>query len=482
MQQGQEALEEEKRVGLLLGWFLFQPPKSQLGRVLSNGKNHSVVELKNKERLYCISLPELSLQEAELAAGAFEEYKSTANPEIEELSALDVFFLDYCGKNSFVLDSEQQAYLLELLRLMVYGFGPLSKLLENESLEEIAIIGLGKEKPVMVFDKGLGSWIRTNLYYASEASVKNLVNKMSRKLGKRLSMQTPRLNAMLPDGSRLSCSISPVSFLGPNVTIRKFGKKPFTPSELVANNTASKEAMGFLQLAFECDCSVLIAGNTGSGKTSLLNALFRFVPGNERVIVVEETPELNFSHLEHLVKLNVSEGLNVGMNELIVDSLRMRPDRVVVGEVRNAEEVRAFIDTLLAGQGKGSYCTFHAQSSRDALTRMKKLGVLEIDLLALDLIVMQKRWTTIQKGERAEKRRIVEICEVLERDGRPVLNALFEFEYAKDCLKKVGESKRIREKFEKSLNSGNPESFGKAVAEKAGEIGKNAGKAKRLME
>jgi Flp pilus assembly CpaF family ATPase len=346
-------VEEKARIGLLLGWFLFQPSSREIARVLSKGREFRIVELKSKELLYCINgIPELSLQEAEVLANAFEEFKSIEDREFEESGSIELFFSDYCLRNLLELDNEQQEYLKELLRLLAYGFGPLSRLLENEGLEEIAITGVGFEKPVRVFDKKQG-WLKTNLCYCSEITVKNLVNKMARKLGKRLSLQNPRLNAMLSDGSRLCCSIEPVSGLGPNATIRKFGKKPFIPVELAENHTVSLEALAFLQIAFQTDSSVLIAGNTGSGKTSTLNALFEFVPKNERIIVVEETPELNFPQ-EHLVKLNVSEGLQIGMKDLIVDSLRMRPDRIVVGEVRNSEEVLAFVDTMLAGQGKGS--------------------------------------------------------------------------------------------------------------------------------
>ncbi|MDO8647553.1 MAG: ATPase, T2SS/T4P/T4SS family [Candidatus Diapherotrites archaeon] len=348
----EQAIDETAKAGFLLGWVLWQPAREKMLKTVFENESCRIVELKGKELLYCINLPELSIQEAGLLAEAFEEFKLLSNPEFEELNNLEFFFKEFCDRNLVQIDSGQEEYLLEILRLSAFGFGPLSRLLENESIEEIAITGLGKEKPVRVFDRKLG-WLKTNFSYANQSSVKNAVNKMARRLGKRLSMQNPRLNAMLPDGSRLSCSIEPVSFLGPNVTIRKFGKKPFSPLDLAANKTATAEALAFLQIAFQTDSSVLIAGNTGSGKTSLLNALFCFVPENERIIAVEETPELKIMH-EHLIKLNVSEGLNVGMKDLIIDSLRMRPDRVIVGEVRNSEEVLAFVDTMLAGQGKGS--------------------------------------------------------------------------------------------------------------------------------
>jgi len=447
--------QEIGREKFLLGWFLWQPSAKETKRQLSSGKNFRIVELKDGECLYCIGLPELSAQETGLLSGAFEEYKAMSSPEFQELENIELFLEDYCERKLAVLEQDQKEYLGKYLRLMAFGHGPLSVLLENQELEEIAANGTGPEKPVRVFDKRMG-WLRTNFYYCSESAVKNAVNKMASRLGKRVSLQNPRLNAVLNDGSRLSCSINPVSFLGPSFTLRKFGRLPFSPAELVANNTASAEAMAFLKAAFITDCNAMIAGNTGSGKSSTLNSLLCFVPKDERIIAVEETPELNIMH-NHLVKLNVSEGLNISMKDLIVDSLRMRPDRVIVGEVRNEEELLAFVDTILAGQGRGSYCTFHAQSSRDALARMKKLGVIETDLLALDLIVIQRRWKGI--GESSEKRRIVEISEIIEKEGRPELNTIFSFDYGKDRLEKAGESARVREKFQNASSSGSKTKF-----------------------
>lgn len=446
-----DSIEREK---FLLGWFLWQPSKDSIKRELSRVVKCRTVELKNKSLLCCIELPELSAQEASLLSGAFEEFKKSP-AECSGQECIEEFLEDCCEKSLAIIDWEQKKYITEYLRLMAFGYGPLSVLLENPRLEEIAITGVGREKPVRVFDCRLG-WIATNFYYCSESEIKNAVNRMSSSVGKRVSIQSPRLNAVLPDGSRLSCSINPVSFLGPSVTLRKFRREPFRPEELVENRTASPEAMAFMKAAFATDCNVMIAGNTGSGKTSTLNSLFSFVPRPERIIVVEETPELNIRH-EHLVKLNVSEGLNVSMTDLIVDSLRMRPDRVVVGEIRNEEEVGAFVDTMLAGQGRGSYCTFHAQSSREAFSRLKRLGVMDIDIVALDLLVVQKRWVSI--GERAEKRKIVEVSEILEKDGKPEINTVFEFDYRLDELLRKNESIKVREKFEKASGFAKGSSF-----------------------
>jgi Tfp pilus assembly ATPase PilU len=180
--------------------------------------------------------------------------------------------------------------------------------------------------------------------------------------------------------------------------------------------------------------------------------MFSFVPKNERIVVAEETPELFFPH-EHVIKLNCVEELGFNMKDLIIESLRIRPDKIVVGEIRKKDEVFAFIDTLLAGQAKGSYATFHSQSALEAIERFKSFKVLEQDICSLDLILVQKRWTKkiIKLGKRFEVRRVIEVSEVLNNDGKAVLNKLFEFDFLNDCLIEKNESKKLLEKIKQSF-------------------------------
>lgn len=346
-----KSLREVREIENLLGFRIRNLKEEKIKKILRKGEEFEIVDLRENEKIYLLkNFPELSIQEARVLREVMEEFQSN---ETEEAKGKEMNFIlkEYCEKNLIELDEEQGFYLKELLESMVFGFGPITKILENDSIEEIALIGLGEKKPVYVFDRAFG-WMKTNLYYSSETEVKNLVNKMARRIGRRLTLQTPKLNSTLPDGSRLNATIAPISISGPTLTIRKFKKNPFTPIELVENRTFSLELMAFLWLALQTDTSLVVAGNTGSGKTSSLNALFSFIPRDERIIVVEETPEINLPQ-KHLVKLNTAENLGIGMQELITDSLRMRPDRIVVGEIRSREEVKAFIDTLLAGQGKG---------------------------------------------------------------------------------------------------------------------------------
>jgi len=163
----------------------------------------------------------------------------------------------------------------------------------------------------------------------------------------------------------------------------------------------------------QCDCSILIGGNTASGKTTTLNAFFSFIPGNERVVITEETPEINIPH-GHQLRLVANREMGITLKDLVYDTLRMRPDRMIVGEVRNREETEALFDVLLAGQARGSYATFHAQSVDEALSRLRSFGIREDDLSSIDCIVVQRRMLTYdpKKRRNTEVRRVVEMAEV----------------------------------------------------------------------
>ena len=453
-----EILQAEKA----LGWRLFKPAFTQKKQLLE-GERFRVVEAADGGKWYLIEeVPELSREEALLLREIIEEFQSGSAGKKGLAETLDKVL----EAGSVKLDPRQREYFLSILFLQVNGFGPLSILLEDEMLEEIALIGAGREYPLRVYHCLFG-WCTCNMYYCSRKSVVNTVNRMLLKTDRRLSLNSPRVNGVLPDGSRLNATIPPVSFRQPSFTIRKFHSKKFTPFELVRNRTCSAELMAFLWLALETDCSVLIAGNTGSGKTTTLNALFSFVPKSERIVLIEETPEIQVPH-SHAVKLNTSPEKGIEMSDLIVDSLRMRPDRIIVGEIRSREEVSAFIDTLLAGQGKGSYATFHSVSVIEALKRLSLLGVKEIDLCSIDLLLVQKRWDKIdlKRGTRTEQRKIVELGEVLERKGKPEINTLFEYSHSRKRLERKNKSMKVKNKIRNA--------FSMTEKEFAGELKKRA--------
>lgn len=431
---------EVKEIERLLGWRCF---KIEKGKARSYKSAARVVEI-NDEFWYLLNMPELSLEEAKLVRFALEEFQNNGYGEKEVERAL----ANYCRKNLIMLEKEQKRYLKNLLKNLSKTYGPLSELIADNELEEIALIGLGKDKPIKVFHQRFG-WCNCNLYFADEQAVRALVNRMLQKTERRLTLNTPKVNGVLPDGSRINATLPPVSLSEPSFTIRKFDIKRFTPLELIRNNTFTIELMAFLRSALQTDCSILIAGNTGSGKTTSLNAIFSFVPASERIVVIEETPELQIPH-KHVVKLTVCKEKGIEMHQLIEDSLRMRPDRIVVSEIRNSEETGAFINTLLAGQGKGSYATFHANSASEAVKRLEFLGIKRVDIASVDLLLIQRRWPKATNKSIFEVRRIIEVAELSENAG---LRTLYKFDYKKDKLTKANKSKRISEKIERTFGT-----------------------------
>jgi flagellar protein FlaI len=379
---------------------------------------------------YLLDLPSLSRDEEELILATQERFKEATRTHKAdgkaESEALVGTILDSAAKEmNILLEKRQETYLKRIAAMHIYGFGFMEPLLKDPSVEEISIIG--PEKPAHVYIRKTG-WKKVNACFTDEKAIGEMINRMGRSLGRHITMQNPRLDAMLPDGSRLHASLPPIS-MG-EITLRRFRDNPFTPKELAENKTISSEALAFLSALMQCDCSLLIAGNTASGKTTTLNALFSFIPGNERIIITEETPEINLPH-KHQMRLVANRDMGITLKDLVYDTLRMRPDRMVVGEVRNKDETEALFDVLLAGQARGSYATFHAQSADEALSRLQSFGVRKEDLGCIDCIVVQRRMLRYdsEKRKNSEVRRVVEIAEIdgsmdgirtIYRDGKPM--------------------------------------------------------------
>lgn len=428
--------EIEEKIGFTLKVF----PEDKKRKLIEKRDETEVIEDFEGELFYLIiGIPEFSLEEAEITKKIIEGIQKQEKIKRDEIQR----FIDlHCEREWIKLEEKQNSYIKKVITSIVFGFGAMDFLLKDNSIEEISVIGKGN---VFVFKKNFG-WMKTNLFYLIEENIVNLANKMSRTIGRRLTLQNPKLNSALPNGERINAITEPVS-LSPTITIRKFKENPFTPVELIENKTFNSDLMAFLWLALQTDTSIIIAGNTGSGKTTSMNALFSFVDKKERIIVTEETPEISLPQ-EHVIKLNTAENLEIEMQELIVNTLRMRPDRIIVGEIREKKEAKAFIDTLLAGQGKGSYATFHALTGKEFITRMKNLGLMEMDLNAIDLVLVQKRWNSInlEKGIKREERHVIEASELLNEEGKTKLNTLFEFDFKKKKLAKKNSSVRIKNK------------------------------------
>lgn len=252
----------------------------------------------------------------------------------------------------------------------VTGFGPLDDLLADAEVEDILVNGYQD-----VYVSRRGTLQREPIRFSDNRHVMRIVRRILAPLGRRLDEANPMVDARLANGGRLNAIIEPLSVTGPTVSIRKFRQDPFTPEQLVGNGTFDRAIHALLQAAVASRCNILISGGTSSGKTSLLNALASFIPDEERVITIEDTAELSLSH-PHVVRLEsrlggFDGGGAVGIRDLVRNSLRMRPDRIVVGEVRGAE-VLEMLQAMNTGHD-GSMSTVHANSPRDALYRLEML-------------------------------------------------------------------------------------------------------------
>lgn len=377
---------------------------------------------------YRLDLPRLSDEEEELILRTENRYREAtrlqAAGSAEESERLVGRLLAECAREAgLYVGREQEGYLSRMASMHIHGFAFMSELLADDSIEEISVIGPGL--PAWVFVRKRG-WAMVNACFESEKAIADMANRMARGSGRHITMQNPRMDAMLPDGSRLHASLGPVS--AGEMTIRRFRESPFSPRELVDSGTAGAAAMALLSIVMQSDCSAIIAGNTASGKTTTMNALFAFVPAGERILIAEQTPEIRVPH-RHQMRLVACPELGIGLKDLVYDSLRMRPDRMVVGEVRSAEEAGALFDVILAGQARGSYATFHAHSSQEALSRLRSLGVCPEDLGSVDLILIQRRrmMYDCRKREGREERRVEEVAvveggeaKVIYRPGSPL--------------------------------------------------------------
>ncbi len=416
-------------------------------RILKQEKGLLGWKITDDKAEYRLNIPPLTNEEESVVVEIVSLFREISkNNKFTEPSIikkeLENLLLKFCKDKNIDLEDDQFSYLKEICLMQVWGYGPLDILLRDQLLEEIAIIGLNKA--IYVYKRGTG-WLSTDCHFTDEEVFVNTVNKMARPLGRRLTHQNPRLNAVLPDGSRMHASIPPISKY--ELTIRKFRENPISIPDLIRYKTFSPESLAFLWLAIKTNLSILIAGNTASGKTSTLNALFSFVPLEERVLIAEETPEINVPH-KHKINLISNTDLRIGMKDLVSDSLRMRPDRVIVGEVRTAEETKALIEIMSSGQARGNYATFHADSSEDLIIRMGSLGIPSTDINTIDLIVIQKR---LGDSHSTEIRRAFEIAEIHRIDKSIKPNILYEYDFSKTELKRTANDSIIEQKIKKIL-------------------------------
>lgn len=268
------------------------------------------------------------------------------------------------------LSEAQQERMFRELGDEIFGLGPLESLMGDPAITDILVNG-----PHEVFIERFGRLEQADVVFADEQHLMRIIQRVVAKVGRRIDEVSSMVDARLPDGSRVNAIIPPLALDGPKLSIRRFGARPLSVDDLLAGQSARPEMIKFLAAAVQSRISFLISGGTGSGKTTLLNALSAFIPGGERLITIEDSAELRLEH-HHVVRLetrdaNVEGAGLVVQRDLVRNSLRMRPDRILVGEVRGAEALD-MLQAMNTGH-EGSLTTIHANDTRDALARLEMM-------------------------------------------------------------------------------------------------------------
>lgn len=339
-------------------------------------------------------------------------------------------FEQILNEENIVLSRPERQRLFEQITAEILGFGPLQPLLEDDTITEIMVNG-----PKNVYVERKGKIVRVPVTFEGNDHVMRVIDRIVAPLGRRIDESSPYVDARLPDGSRVNAVIPPISLVGPTITIRKFSKNPITVEQLVSFGSITPEAVEFLKACVIARLNIIISGGTGSGKTTLLNVLSGFIPNDERIITIENAAELQLRQ-EHVVTLesrppNIEGRGEITIRDLVINSLRMRPERIIVGECRGGETLD-MLQAMNTGHD-GSMTTAHANTPRDALSRIETMCLMAgMDLpvraireqvsSAVDVIVQQER---MKDGTR----KVTYITEVSGMEGDVItMTDLFVFE------------------------------------------------------
>ena len=326
---------------------------------------------------------------------------------------------------------EQRVSIVEQVYSSIRGFGLLDSIIKDETITEVMING-----PENVFIEQSGRVFKLDKQFESQRKLEDIIQRIVGLAGREVNQANPICDTRLPDGSRVNVVLPPVALCGPTVTIRKFSKDPMTIEKLIAYGSITQEIADKLEILVKAKYNIFICGGTGSGKTTFLNALSNYIPKDERVITIEDSAELQIKGVENLVRLETRNANTAGagaitIRDLIKSSLRMRPERIVVGEVRGGEALD-MLQAMNTGHD-GSLSTGHANSVHDMLSRLETMvlqGAAGLPLEAIrqqiasavDIIIHLSRL-------RDKSRKTMEICEVVGyKDGEILLNTLYKFE------------------------------------------------------
>ncbi|ASX25744.1 CpaF family protein [Candidatus Williamhamiltonella defendens] len=338
------------------------------------------------------------------------------------ISALVDIFDEYFNNNQYHLSTQAQYFMIDMIADEIMGFGPLTQLMEDDSVSDILVNG-----PENIFIERKGILEKANCRFINNQQLTDIAKRLMQKVNRRIDESRPLGDARLLDGSRLNVVINPITLDGTALSIRKFSKNNRRLKDLLDMNALSSEMANFLIIASRCRANIIISGGTGSGKTTLLNALSKYISDNERIITLEDAAELNLEQ-SHVVRMETRlAGLEntgqVNMCDLVINALRMRPDRIIIGECRG-EETFEMLQAMNTGHD-GSMSTIHANTPRDAITRLESMimmGSTKIPInvirrnitSAVNLIVQASR---MNDGSR----KITHITEIMGMEGDNVL-------------------------------------------------------------
>ena len=339
-------------------------------------------------------------------------------------------FEQILAEENIVLSRPERARLFEQISAEILGFGPLQPLLEDDTITEIMVNGAKN-----IYIERKGKVHRVPVTFENNDHVMRIIDRIVAPLGRRIDESSPYVDARLPDGSRVNAVIPPISLVGPVLTIRKFSRNPITVEQLTQFGSVTQEAVQFLKACVEARLNIVISGGTGSGKTTLLNILSSFIPSDERILTIENAAELQLRQ-EHVVTLesrppNIEGRGEITIRHLVVNALRMRPERIVVGEIRD-EAALDMLQAMNTGHD-GSMTTLHSNGPRDTLSRLETMTLMAgMDLpskaireqisSAVDLICHQERM-------RDGTRKITNITEVSGMEGEVItMTDIFVFE------------------------------------------------------
>lgn len=344
--------------------------------------------------------------------------------------AMKKFLLEEISNDKYGVPRGDREPLAQEMYNDILGYGPIQELVDSDDYSEIMVNG-----PNQIYVEHKGKLKLTDIKFRDEEHLMNTIDRIVSAVGRHIDEASPMVDARLPDGSRVNVIIPPLSLVGAVLTIRKFGKKPITAKQLVEWGSLSPKMLNFLEACVKGKLNIIVSGGTGSGKTTLLNVLSSYIPSDERIVTIEDSAEVQL-HQDHVVTLesrpaNIEGKGAITIRDLVVNALRMRPDRIIVGEVRSKETLD-MLQAMNTGHD-GSLTTTHANSPRDAVSRLETMvmmGGVELPskairdqiASAIDLIVQQSR---LRDGTR----KVVSVTEVTGMEGNVVqMQDIFKYE------------------------------------------------------